>query len=248
MVPTRTLLSKMLRWPFFLIPSDTEVRILRGPLRGKKWVKGSGPNAYWVGTYEVARLREFAGVLKQGDVVYDVGANVGIYTLHAGFGVGASGWVYAFEPLARNLHYLRQHVRLNNLQNCTIVENAICNQEGTLAFSAAGWDPSMARICAEGEISVPSTTLDICVYGKKHLRPPNVVKIDVEGAESEVLKGATRTISEFHPTMFLEIHGTELHRDCRDFLLAKEYRVEEAYGQLTATWNPANGWQSSTFG
>ena len=177
MVSTQTLVSKILRWPCSLIPSGTEVRVLRGPLRGKKWIKGSGPNAYWLGTYEVARLREFVGALKQGDTVYDVGANVGIYTMHAGFGVGASGWVYAIEPLPRNLEYLRQHVRLNNLQNCTILENVMSNQEATLAFSVASWDPSMARLSVNGELSVPSTTLDILVYGEKHLRPPNVVKM-----------------------------------------------------------------------
>ena len=70
--------SKILRRPLSLIPPDTKVRILRGPIRGMKWVKGAGPNAYWIGTYEVVRMREFADALKQGDVVYDVGANVGI--------------------------------------------------------------------------------------------------------------------------------------------------------------------------
>jgi FkbM family methyltransferase len=232
--------SKILRWPLSLIPPDTKVRILRGPIRGMKWVKGAGPNAYWIGTYEVVRMREFADALKQGDVVYDVGANVGIYSLNASFQVGNSGWVYAFEPLERNLNYLRQHLALNDLQNCTVLETAICNTEGTLAFSAADRQPSMGRLSPSGEIAVPSTTLDICVYGEQRLRPPNVLKIDVEGAEFEVLSGATRSITEFHPTIFLEVHGAELHRTCRDFLVAKGYSVEDGYGQLTAKWKPTN--------
>jgi FkbM family methyltransferase len=232
--------SKILRWPLSLIPPDTKVRILRGPIRGMKWVKGAGPNAYWIGTYEVVRMREFADALKQGDVVYDVGANAGIYSLNASFQVGNSGWVYAFEPLERNLNYLRQHLALNNLQNCTVLETAICNTEGTLAFSAADRQPSMGRLSPSGEIAVPSTTLDICVYGEQRLRPPNVLKIDVEGAEFEVLSGATRGITEFHPTIFLEVHGAELHRTCRDFLVAKGYSVEDGYGQLTAKWKPTN--------
>ncbi len=232
--------SKILRRPLSLVPPDTKVRILRGPIRGMKWVKGAGPNAYWIGTYEVVRMREFADALKQGDVIYDVGANVGIYSLCASFEVGNSGWVYAFEPLERNLNYLRQHLALNNLQNCTVLETAICNTEGTLAFSAADWQPSMARLSPSGEIEVPSTTLDICIYGEQRLRPPNVLKIDVEGAEFEVLSGATRGITEFHPTIFLEVHGTELHRACREFLVAKGYSVEDGYGQLTAKWKPTN--------
>jgi FkbM family methyltransferase len=240
MPSTRTLLSKILRWPLSMIPRDTKVRVLRGPIRGMKWVKGAGPNAYWVGSYEVTRLREFANALKQGDVVYDVGANVGIYSLCASLGVGSSGCVYAFEPLERNLRYLRQHLTLNDLQNCTVFASAVCDKGGTLAFSAAHLQSSMARLSADGEIQVPSTTLDICIYGEKRLRSPNVIKIDVEGAELEVLLGSIRAINEFHPMIFLEIHGTELHRDCRDFLLRQGYRVDERYGQLTAYQKQTN--------
>lgn len=235
MISSKTLLGRILRLPFSLIPQETEVRILRGPLRGKKWVKGAGPNAYWVGTYEVARVRAFAGAVNHGAVVYDVGANVGIYSLVASSRVGVSGRVYAFEPLDRNLRYLRRHIMLNNLQNCTVVEKAVCNEEGTRRFSVAAWEPSMSRLSPDGEILVPSTTLDNCVYGEERLRPPDIIKIDVEGAEFEVLEGATRALTEFHPTVFLEIHGTQLHADCRDFLLAKGYSIEEAYAQLTAT-------------
>jgi hypothetical protein len=93
----------------------------------------------------------------------------------------------------------------------------------------------MSRLSPDGEILVPSTTLDNCVYGEERLRPPDIIKIDVEGAEFEVLEGASRALTEFHPTVFLEIHGTQLHADCRDFLLAKGYSIEEAYAQLTAT-------------
>ncbi len=54
MLSSGTLLAKILRSPLSIIPPETEVRILRGPLRGKKWIVGAGPNACWVGTYEVA--------------------------------------------------------------------------------------------------------------------------------------------------------------------------------------------------
>ena len=64
--------------------------------------------------------------------------------------------------------------------------------------------------------------------------------IDVEGAELEVLHGASRALSEFHPKIFLEIHGTQLHSDCRAFLAEKGYSIEEKYGRLTATWRVAS--------
>jgi FkbM family methyltransferase len=239
MISAKTLLDSILRLPFSLIPHEAVVRILRGPLRGMKWVKGAGPNAYWVGTYEVARVSAFARAVNQGAVVYDVGANVGIYSLVASSRVGGSGRIYAFEPLDRNLRYLHRHIMLNDIQNCTVVEKAVCNEEGTLPFAEAAWEPSMTRLSSDGEILVHSTTLDSCIYGELRFRAPDIIKIDVEGAELEVLKGATRTIIEFYPTIFLEIHGTQLHADCRDFLLAKGYSIEEAYAQLTATRRPA---------
>ena len=61
-----TLLAKILRLPLSLIPRETEVRILRGPLRGMKWIKGAGPNASWFGTYEVSRVRAFASMVAKG--------------------------------------------------------------------------------------------------------------------------------------------------------------------------------------
>ncbi len=238
MISPKAFLDRILRLPFSLIPNDAEVRILRGPLRGRKWIKGAGPNAYWVGTYEAGRIRGFAGVITPGFVVYDVGANVGIYSLLASQLVGPLGRVYAFEPLARNLRYLRQHIKLNNLENCTVVEKAVCKEDGTRRFSATPWQASMAKLSPDGERLVPATTLDSCVYGELKLRPPDVIKIDVEGAELEVLEGATKVISEFYPIIFLELHGIQLHNDCRDLLLAKRYRIAEAYAQITATRMP----------
>ena len=235
MSSSEALLGKVLRLPLSLIPREAEVRVLRGPLRGMKWIKGSGPNAYWFGTYEVVRLRAFANLVTQGAVVYDVGANVGIYSLLASIRSGPSGSVYAFEPLERNLEYLRQHIALNNLQNCTVFGQAVCNEEGTRSFSAATMESPMAHLSPNGELLVPSTTLDSGIYGPRRLGPPDIIKIDVEGAELEVLQGSHRALAEFHPTIFLEIHGTQLHADCRAFLSRMSYHLDEEYGLMIAT-------------
>jgi FkbM family methyltransferase len=239
MPPFMELVGKIVRIPLSLIPAESEVRVLRGQLRGMKWIKGAGPNAYWVGTYEVRRMRAFRNAIMSGAVIYDVGANVGIYSLVASRAAGPAGMVYSFEPLPRNLAYLRRHVAINNLQNCQIVEKAVCDRQGTLAFATVAFSASMAHLSPDGEVLVPSTTLDACVYGEARLRPPNILKIDVEGAEMGVLRGAAHTITEFRPTIFLEIHGTQLHADCKRFLLDHGYSVEDSYGELTATPQPA---------
>jgi FkbM family methyltransferase len=234
MLSGQTLLGKILRLPLFLIPSEAEVRILRGPLRGKKWIVGAANHACWAGTYEVDRLAAFGEAICPGATVYDVGANVGIYMLLASVKAGPTGLVYAFEPVERNLHYLRRHLTLNQLQNCSILETAVSNQQGTRRFSATCYDFCMGRLSPDGEREVPSVSLDSCIYSERALRPPDIIKIDVEGAESEVLEGATRTIAEFHPTLFVEVHGPQQHADCNAILAANGYHVEQGYGWLTA--------------
>lgn len=97
----------------------------------------------------------------------------------------------------------------------------------------------MGRLAPDGELEIPTVTLDSCVHGERQLRPPDVVKIDVEGAEFLVLRGASQTLSEYHPRLFVEIHGTWQHRECHEFLVAKCYRLEERSGYVTATWEGA---------
>jgi FkbM family methyltransferase len=121
------------------------------------------------------------------------------------------------------------------VQNCTAFEEAVFNEQGTRRFSTAASDSCTARLSPDGEIQVPSTTLDTCIYGAKRLRPPDIIKVDVEGAELEVLEGSHRALAEFHPTIFLEIHGIQLHADCRAFLSKRGYHIAEAYAQLIAT-------------
>src|SRR5262249_8945806 len=155
-------LGKLLRAPLSLLPAESEVRIIQGPLRGKKWIAGASSHACWVGTYEVDQLATFGAAIEPGSCVYDVGANVGIYTLLASVKAGPTGKVYAFEPLDRNLRYLRRHVALNQIRNCTIVATAVSDNHGPSRFSSASWDHSMGRLAADGELRVPSISLDIC--------------------------------------------------------------------------------------
>ena len=232
---SQTLVGKILKFPLSLIPPEAEVHILSGPLRGKKWIVGAASHACWAGIYEAGRLRTFSDAISPGATVYDVGANVGIFSLLAAVKAGPSGLVYAFEPVERNLAFLRRHMRLNQVRNCVILEAAVSDTAGIRRFSTAAWEPSMGRLAPDGEIEVSTVTLDNCIYGESGFRHPDVLKIDVEGAECAVLEGAGRSISEFHPVVFVEVHGIQQHAYCRTFLLARGYRITEEYGLLTAT-------------
>src|SRR5262249_4692241 len=157
---------KILRLPLSLIPRDRVVPILRGPLRGKKWIVGSSVHGCWAGTYEVDTLAAFASVVAPGSCVYDLGANVGIFTLMASINTGPAGQVYSFEPFPRNARYLRRHIELNQLQNCCVLEVAASDTEGTQRFSTA-FEYSMCRFAPDGDMSVSCVTLDECIYGEK---------------------------------------------------------------------------------
>src|ERR1700745_973314 len=92
-----TMIGKLLRAPLRLIPRSTVLPILQGPLRGKKWTAGSGSHGCWLGSYEYHKQRALQQELKVGNVVYDIGANVGFYTLLASVMIGDTGYVYSFE-------------------------------------------------------------------------------------------------------------------------------------------------------
>src|ERR1043165_45133 len=90
--------GRIARLPLSLIPAGARMPILQGPLRGKRWVAGSHVHGGWRGSYEFEKQQMFISAIKPGAVVYDIGANVGFYTLLASRLAGPQGRVYAFEP------------------------------------------------------------------------------------------------------------------------------------------------------
>ncbi len=75
------LAGRAMRLPLQLIPDSAVVRILQGPLRGKRWIAGSSNHGCWLGSYEAAKQRKIIEFVRPGMVCWDVGANVGFYTL-----------------------------------------------------------------------------------------------------------------------------------------------------------------------
>ena len=81
----RSFVGKLARLPLRLIPKKAVLPILQGQLRGKKWVVGAGNHSYWLGSYEMHKRQAFEREVKPGMVVFDVGANVGFYSLLAAY-------------------------------------------------------------------------------------------------------------------------------------------------------------------
>jgi FkbM family methyltransferase len=163
--------------------------------------------------------------LRPGDTFFDIGANVGYYSLLASRVVGPSGRVIAFEPLLDNLEYLSRHVRLNQLTNTDVLGVACSDSTGIVTF-ARGANGALGRIAENGsggDMLVPALTLD-----DFHARTglvPNVMKIDVEGAELRVLTGAQALLAKSHPKIFLSTHGDQMRTECFTFLRDLRYQI-----------------------
>jgi len=205
----------MARLPFALVSPDGGIPILFGCLRGKRWIANSAMHRCWLGLYEYEKQGLISREVQRNTVFYDVGANVGFYTLLASQLVGA-GKVFAFEPVTRNLAYLEKHLALNHAENVEVLGLALSDTDGSAAFvtEATGF---MGRLANDGETVVRSATLDHLLHQGRIL-PPNYIKMDIEGAELRALQGASSCIQQHRPVLFLATHGREEDAECRRLL------------------------------
>lgn len=217
-----SIIGKILRFFLRFIPKNTVVRILQGPLKGKKWIKGSGVNGYWLGSYESEEQKIFIENIKKGDVVFDIGANVGFYSLLAAELIGSGGKVFAFEPFEENFNYIKKHMEMNNYKNIFSFGAAVSDKTG-LAFFKKEKSAAMGHL-GDGDIRVGVISLDEQIKNRK-LPIPNFLKIDVEGAEFLVLKGAQNLLKVNHPIIFISIHSDSLREECFNFLLSLGYNL-----------------------
>jgi FkbM family methyltransferase len=185
--------------------------ILKGTLAGKRWLVKTRIN-FFLGTYEPDQSRLFEEYVKPGAVVCDLGAHVGYYTLLAAVLSGPGGKVYAFEPSPRNLSRLRRHVAMNACQNIVVFDYALSDHEGTAHFETQ-CGSGVGHLSESGGIEVKLTTLDI-LAAEGRITLPNVLKIDVEGAEYDVLTGGIQLLTKSHPVIFLSTHNPEVKAKC----------------------------------
>ena len=167
------------------------------------------------GSSEPPVQRCLARYLAPGGVFYDVGANVGFFSLLAAQRVGRGGSVYSFEPVSENVMAIRRNARLNEMAHVSIFEVAADSQSGTGELLLADWDGgSSLRNAAAGAVEpverrmVPVVSLDDLV-DDEGLRPPTVVKIDVEGSEMGALQGMVKTLEKFKPVLVYEVDDAD---------------------------------------
>lgn len=157
----------------------------------------------------------FKSMLRPGGIALDIGANVGCYSLLFGQWVGPSGKVFAFEPASETHRNLRRHIKLNSLDAViTPVEAAVSDTKTTARFLKLD-NHGMNRLALSSEqaeqsrvVEVATTTVD--EFCKHAGVVPDLIKIDVEGFELNVLRGARETIKAAGErlALFVEIHPT----------------------------------------
>lgn len=228
-IPPQTVLGSLLRLPLRLVPGNAVVRVQSGVNRGLRWVVGSSDHGCWLGHYEQDKQEAIRRFLSPGMHVFDIGANAGFYTLASARLVGPSGQVWAFEPYAENARNLLRHVELNALGNVSVVQAAVASGAGISGFSIARSN-SMGSISDTSAYLVPTLSVDeFC--RQRRIAAPDLMKIDVEGAEQQVLEGARGVLSEGRTVIFLALHGPEQERRCIASLDALGYRLAYLDGQ-----------------
>jgi FkbM family methyltransferase len=167
----------------------------------------------WCGreSYEIGSTTFFKSLLFPGAVFVDVGANVGYYSLVAAPRLGSSGRIYSFEPMSQQFERLTENIRRNKLFQITPLKLALSNQTLPAVLQlndahntgSASLRPAADRTVVHQE-TVECTTLDLFAESEG-LSRLDVLKIDVEGLEVAVLRGASRTLAHFRPVILIEV-------------------------------------------
>lgn len=236
---------------FLLVPSARQVRmeVQTGP--GKGLVLDVNPrweHPFLEGDYELEVQNLIERFCRVGVIFYDIGANFGYYSLLATrFGARA----IAFEPDAANAENVLIHARLNGLGDRIWLEpTAVFSHTGQLLLRPAGkerphgnaWvltsDSSMTE-----SVSVRCTTVDDYATSNP---TPSVMKIDVEGAESEVLKGGQRTFQTVRPLLICEVHDAVNERFILPWLRERGYvtkwlEATQVYPRQLFAWPSERG-------
>ena len=213
------------------------LRVMDGPLEGYLWSTACSYE-YILGNYEdPLTVKTFLSWLNPETTFYDLGGNAGFYALLANRYI-SQGKIYSFEPIPAAQELFQQHVKLNTVQirhhNIRLLPYALSDSEKQIVFSNyhirqegnTYIETSPTFRNADGFLTVTCYSIDGLL--KLGYDKPDVIKIDVEGAEYDVLKGAANTLKHYKPAVLLATHECHLpgvREKCLLFLRQLGYRL-----------------------
>jgi FkbM family methyltransferase len=211
---------------------EFEHRVDAGPAKGVKFlIRMPEDKGIWTGTYELEFASRLANAVRPGMVAYDIGSWHGFF---AGVMAGQGArHVHVFEPLPVNVDRIRRLISLNPDQLITLHSCAVgeCDAEMDLLIMS---ETSMAKLeestfqvgqTSTSRVRVKVRALDAMIEAGA-IEPPSLMKIDVEGAEILVLRGAHQAIRRHRPIIFAEVHSLDLMAQCRSLLESEGYVIE----------------------
>ena len=171
------------------------------------------------GHYEPDEIRFVRGRLQPGDSAIDVGGHIGFFTMHMAAAVGPEGRVYAFEPLDSNASLLERSIAENGFDDRVRFQRAAVGAApgtATLTFPAETLNSGGAYLLQDGTAALTGNQKKavrlVALDALELRRPVRFIKMDVEGAEPQVLRGAARILTEDKPVILSELHPTQLAR------------------------------------
>ena len=245
---SKSFLTIIVRW---LYPYGSIRQVLLGPVGGLKYVVERGHGftyALGMGSFNFTFLSRH---IRQGMVIYDVGANRGQMALFFARKSGPTWHVYSFEPAPIPFQSLQRNITINKLSNIHAQQCVVGRVDAEELFSYSDESPTQGALAAllpqpqdklgsAQPFRVPCFSLDTLV--QEHARQPELLKIDVEGSAAAVLEGARTTLRKFGPSIYIELHSADEQRAVRDELLPCGYLLETLQGRLIA--DPTAGWVS----
>jgi FkbM family methyltransferase len=186
---------------------------------------------YFAATYELENYQYLKQKLKPDGVFLDVGAHLGLFSIAASK-ILKNGKVYAFEPTNSTFKVLSKILQFNNCKNVEAFQAAVSNKNGEIEFYNGIEDGSNANSIVnkdevKNKFSTKVKTLTIDAFCEEHIIKPSFIKIDAEGAELDVLRGAKITLTNAKPTLILALHPS--------FIIQNKHSLEEIYDFLKLT-------------
>jgi len=178
-----------------------------GVAAGLKFDATGGNPGYLLGTSGIDEQAFLASHVCPGMTTYDIGANIGFYSVLLGRLVGANGHVVAFEPHPECAQQARRNLALNQMTHATVIEAAVADQPGKCCLDTSTGENVNNSICRSGEsrLEVESVTLDDLLKSKS-IPTPDLIKLDIEGAELHAFRGAMQLIEAHRPLILCEVH------------------------------------------
>jgi FkbM family methyltransferase len=175
---------------------------------------------YFGSEYEPESFDLFKKYINQGDVILDIGAHIGLYSVFFSKLTQNNGRVYSFEPNNESYLVLKQTLHLNNCENVITFPMAVSSKTEDLIFYSTGSGDAFGSLVLRdntNKIVLPAVSVDDFVE-KQNLAKVNIIKIDVEGAELDALRGALKTFDKYKPIVLLALHPSTIRNNGHSLL------------------------------